>query len=493
MTVLNIFSRWNTIIDNSKHLIGNFILKLDDKEVGEYQAMPMRRNYQAIELEKAQVNLQDIINPYILRSLELKYCELTLIELLNALKILSALELLYLSGLKFEEKAPNEDYGATELLKLKTLQINSMTNATIDRLFNKLYVTTVRQLAIDTYSKDDDDEKYKGWINFLQQQEELEELHLGYWESSTFFDYEEIFEFKFELKYLELQGEEVQQIREFCIFLSTQSATLETLLLGAFEYNPEMPQMYNFIWNNMRLKRMDANVLRFGDVDNIIDILVDYAYTYTPKFVLDSVRLYRDVYEDGFSKNYFKVFISSLARVKELDLRDVHFNPEDEELKWKDIFEHMSNEMTNLRVFLMPEHFDLSILASESIYFPKLTELYMSEINNEEVRYFIHRHSRSLRKISFKWSDEDFMDALFDELFNCDHLSLIHLRAESPTGALRIFKKLDGRTKQEMTWYFGLYVRGFGTFNYKFPDDAAFFNHHYSIWNQDAVKKEDFK
>ncbi|KAL7049237.1 hypothetical protein ACKWTF_003635 [Chironomus riparius] len=494
-TCCAVTKRWNTIIDNSKHLMDNFLLKLEDKEIREYQALPMRRNYQAIDLERAQVKLLDIINPNILKSLDLKYCELTLPELVHVLKNLPALEVLYLSSLQLEEGAENEDYEAAKLLKLEFLQISSMTNVITDKLLNKLDVTTIRQLAIDSYWNDDDDEKYKGWINFLKRQEELEQLHLGFWESTKFFDYEEIFEFKFELKYLELEGEQVKQIREFCFFLSTHSDTLETLLLGAFEYNPEMSQMYNFIWNNMRLKRMDANVLKFGDIDDIIDILVEYAYTYTPKFLLDSVRLYRDVYEDGFSKNYFKVFISSLARVKQLDIRDVHFHPEDKELSWKKVFEHMSYEMTNLEILLLPsEGFDVSILASESIYFPKLSELFMAVINDEEMCQFIQRHSRSLRKVSFKWSDEDFMDNLFDELFGCENLKLIHLLAERPTEALSIFKILYRRIKQDMTWHFGLYVRGFGTFNYKFPDDAAFWDHHFSIWkNKNAVKKEDFK
>lgn len=276
-------------------------------------------------------------------------------------------------------------------------------------------------------------------------------------------------------------------VNAFFEFLTIHKNTLEKLILRCMP--PEYAfEVYEFIWNKLpTLKHIDLSARDFYRYDWMLEAHPELAQRYTEKMAfIEQVDFLGFITEGDIRGPFLRLLLSKFSNAKRIDLSKI-----DVDMSWNRIIRQIGKEMKNLTVLRMPEQFGQKVL--KNIHFPKLTEFSIAKIEDvERVRHFIRRHSHTLEKVSFKWSDVDLIGTLIDEIRYCKNNKLVTIRAR-PKEAARLFNVLRRRARGRKAWNLRLeicdkYIEYI--FNYKLPDDVGFWNIHNNFWSRGLAKED---
>ncbi|KAL7029531.1 hypothetical protein ACKWTF_006273 [Chironomus riparius] len=420
---------------------------------------------------------KDVVNPHTLKTLELVRFNMKLSELVELLNYLPELEVFALKAVTLDG-FPRAFTKKAKVKKLKNLTIYGECFI-LDNFLKTLDVNSLKELSVD-FSRVSDYSCVKQLIKLLEEQKELKNLTIGPSATWLFYQFTEIFNFKFRLTQFVMQGNKIGNINAFFQFLTIHSDTLEKLILQCMP--PEYVfEVYEFVWNKLPvLKHTDLNAKDFYRYDWMLDSHPELLARYTEKLSsIESVDFLGVVDKMDIRSRFFKLILSKFSNAKSIDLSKINVD-----ISWNTIIRHIGKEMKNLTVLRMPEKFEQKVL--KSVHFPKLTEFTLRKIEDiEQVRHFIRRHSHTLEKVSFQWSDIDLIGTIIDEIRYCKNNKLVTISAQ-PKEAARLFNVLKTRARGNKAWNLKLEIceHVIYIYNYKFPDDVAFWNEHNNYWHR---------
>lgn len=466
--------RWQAFEDYKKNLFSNNFDSVIINLKNEYECM-----YEGFK---------DVVNPCYLTSLELMLFNMKLSELVDLLNYLPELEVFGLNNVTLEGY-PRALIKKAKLKKLKKLDLFGQ-SFILDNFLKTLDVNTLTEFCLE-FSGHSHYTDMKQWIKLLVEQKELQNLTIGPSATWLFFQFTEIFNFKFSLTRFNAQGNRIGNVNTFFKFLKIHSGTLEKLILRCMppEYTFEV---YEFIWNKLpALKHTDLCVRDFFRYDWMLEAHPELLPNYKNKLPsIEQVDYLSMALEMDIRGPFFRLTLSRFSNAKSIDLSKIRVDFCNEEVTWNKIIRQISKEMKNLRVLRMPEKFEQKVM--KNIHFPKLTEFSMGKIEDiERVRRFIRRHSHTLEKFTFKWSDLPLIGTVIDEARYCENSKLVTISAR-PKEAARLFNVLRRRARGRKAWNLRVEIReqaADNIFNYRFPDDVAFWNEHNNYWSRGLAKE----
>jgi hypothetical protein len=272
-----------------------------------------------------------------------------------------------------------------------------------------------------------------------------------------------VFEFEFRLTSFAIDGKymSVEEGRHLPRFLMIHKDTLETVRLNNLD--SDWPySIYEFIWDNLpHVKHVDMRVFELANYTED-----GQNEKWSRPVPIESMTFYGEANDED---------ISSLTIVLNRfpDIKCLNFSKLKLSTHWNDIFCHISNELHNLTVLHMPESFEQDTFDADNIYFPKLEEFSMLEIKDKRMSLFFCRHSNTLKKISFKWTNQDADKLALEEIMKIKDPELTLKMSPSNVMSLFDYHEID----LDNLWALKLNV-GWKKFSYKFPDDEYIWKYH---------------